>query len=100
MLSKFKKNYFAIISIFLILYFLVNLFGGQRGLFSYFEKKDILKKLKSEEDYKISRINNLENQNSLLTENVDKDLVDILIRDKLMLGKNGESTYIIVNNDN
>ena len=100
MLSKFKKNYFAIISIFLILYFLVNLFGGQRGLFSYFEKKDILKKLKSEEDYKTSRINNLENQNSLLTENVDKDLVDILIREKLMLGKNGESTYIIVNNDN
>ena len=82
------------------IYFLINLFGGQRGLFSYFEKKDTLKRLKSDEVYKISQINILELENSLLSDNVDHDFVDILIREKLMLGKKGESTYIIVNNDN
>ncbi|MBD1161364.1 septum formation initiator family protein [Pelagibacterales bacterium SAG-MED15] len=100
MLSKLKKNYFIIITSFLIIYFLINLFGGQRGLFSYFEKKDALKRLKNDEAFKISQINKLELENSLLTDNVDHDFVDILIREKLMLGKKGESTYIIVNNDN
>ena len=74
--------------------------GGQGGLFSYFEKKETLKKLTNEETVKLSKIKRLELENSLLTDNIDKDFVDQLIRDKLMLGKKGESTYIIVNNDN
>ncbi len=48
----------------------------------------------------LTKIKRLELENSLLTDNIDKDFVDQLIRDKLMLGKKGESTYIIVNNDN
>ena len=100
MLTKIKKNYFEIISFFLIIYFLINLLGGQRCLFSYFEKKESLKKLTNEETVKLSKIKRLELENSLLTDNIDKDFVDQLIRDKLMLGKKGESTYIIVNNDN
>ena len=100
MLAKIKKYYFEIISFFLIIYFLINLFGGQRGLFSYFEKKEALKNLANEETVKLSKIKRLELENSLLTDNIDKDFVDQLIRDKLMLGKKGENTYIIVNNDN
>ena len=100
MLTKIKKNYFEIISFFLIIYFLINLLGGQRGLFSYCEKKETLKKLTNEETVKLSKIKRLELENSLLTDNIDKDFVDQLIRDKLMLGKKGENTYIIVNNDN
>ena len=42
MLSKIKKNYFLLISTFLILYFFFNLLDGERGLFSYFKKKEIL----------------------------------------------------------
>ena len=74
--------------------------GGQRGLFSYFEKKEALNKLTYEETDKLSKIKRLELENSLLIDNIDEDFVDQLIRDKLMLGKKGESTYIIVNNDN
>ena len=74
--------------------------GGQRGLFSYFEKKEVLNKLTFEETDKLSKIKRLESENSLLNDNIDEDFVDQLIRDKLMLGKKGESTYIIVNNDN
>ena len=49
MLAKLRKNYPLIISTFLIMYFLVNLFGGERGLFSYIHKKEIIHKLKIEE---------------------------------------------------
>ena len=46
MLKRLKKNYFLLISTFLILYFFFNLLSGQRGLISYFEKKQILNDLK------------------------------------------------------
>ena len=100
MLSKLKKNYFIIISTFLILYFSINLFGGQRGLFSYIEKKEKLKKLKLDEIKINKKMEDLEYKNSLLSDNPDIDYIDILIRDKLMLGKKGESTYIIIDNEN
>jgi len=100
MLSKLKKNYFIIISTFLILYFSINLFGGQRGLFSYIEKKEKLKKLKLDEIKINKKIEDLEYKNSLLSDNPDVDYIDILIRDKLMLGKKGESYYIIIDNEN
>ena len=64
------------------------------------KKKETLKKLRNEETVKLSKIKRLELENSLLTDNIDKDFVDQLIRDKLRLGKKDESTYIIVNNDN
>ena len=47
MFSKIKKNYFLLISTFLILYFIFNLLDGERGLFSYFKKKEILSVLKN-----------------------------------------------------
>ena len=80
MLTKIKKNYFEIISFFLIIYFLINFLGGQRGLFSYFEKKETLKKLTNEETVKLSKIKRLELENSLLTDNIDKDFVDQLVK--------------------
>ena len=49
MLGKLKKNYFLLISTFLILYFFFNLLDGERGLFSYFKKKEILVNLKIDE---------------------------------------------------
>ena len=44
-------------------------------------------------------INDLEHKNTLLSDNIDEDYIDILIREKLMLGKKGESTYIIIDNE-
>ena len=98
MLAKLRKNYLLIISTFLIIYFLVNLFGGDRGLFSYIQKKEILYKLKVEENELTKKIIDLEHINSLLSDNLDPDYIDILIREKFMFGKKGETTYI-VNND-
>ena len=52
MIAKIKKNYFLLISTFLIFYFFFNLLDGERGLFSYFEKKDTLQNLKIKEKIK------------------------------------------------
>ena len=96
---KLKKNFLIIILTILFLYILINLFGGQRGLFSYFEKREILKNLQIEENEIQKKIKDVELKNTLLSEKLDYDYIDMLIRDKLMLGKKGETTYIIVDNE-
>ena len=100
MFSKLKKNYFLLISTFFLLYFFFNLLDGERGLFSYFKKKNILLNLQSKEINLIKKIKDLENKNSLLTNNLDLDYIEILIRKKFLFGKKGETLYIIKNNDN
>jgi len=100
MLSKIKKNYFLLISIFLILYFFFNLLDGERGLFSYFKKKEILLNLTKEEADLRNKIKDLEFKNSLLSENLDLDYVETLLREKFLFGKEGETLYIIKKNDN
>ena len=95
MLSKIKKNFFILISTFFFLYFFFNLFDGERGLISYFEKRKILEKLKIQKIELNDKINNLEIKNSLLTNNLDLDYIETLIRQKFLFGKNGETVYII-----
>jgi len=99
MFDKIKKNYFLLISTFLILYFFFNLLDGERGLFSYIKKKEILKNLQQSENNYIVKIENLEFKNSLLTTNLDLDYIEILIRSKFFFGKKDETTYIITNDN-
>ena len=80
MLKRLKKNYFTLISTFLILYFFINLLSGQRGLISYFEKKQILSSLQNEEVNLNYQINDLDFKNSLLNDNLDLDYIETLIR--------------------
>ena len=100
MLDKIKKNYFLLISTFLLLYFFFNLFGGERGLISFTKKKNDLRNLEIEEKKLINKISDIEYKNSLLSDNLDLDYVEIIIREKFLYGKKGETTYIIKNNDN
>ena len=97
MLGIIKKNYFLLISTFLILYFLFNFLDGERGLFSYLKKKDTLMELKIEEVQLIKKINDLEFKNSLLSDDLDLDYIETLIREKFLFGKEGETLYIIKN---
>ena len=99
MLKRLKNNYFLLISTFLILYFFFNLLSGQRGLISYFEKKQTLKNLKKEELLLNKRINDLDFNNSLLSDNLDLDYIETLIRQRFLFGKKNETIYIIKNND-
>ena len=100
MFSKLKKNYFLLISTFLLLYFFFNLLDGQRGLFSYFKKKNLLENLQNEDLELVNKIEDLEIKNSLLTNNLDLDYIETLIRQKFLFGKKEETLYIIKNNDN
>ena len=100
MLEKLKKNYFILIITFLFIYFFFNLLDGDRGLISYMEKKDIYEQLKHEQIIRNNKIEDLEHKNSLLTENIDLDFIEILIREKFLFGKEGETTYIIKDNGN
>ena len=100
MLKRFKKNYFLLVSTFLILYFLINLLSGQRGLISYLEKKLLLKNLQVDELKLISQIKDLDFKNRLLSDNLDLDYVETLIRERFLFGKKNETIYIIKSNDN
>ena len=100
MLEKLKKHYFILIVTFLFIYFFFNLLDGDRGLISYIEKKDIYEQLQNDHNVLVNKIADLEHKNSLLTDNIDLDFIEILIREKFLFGKDGETTYIIKDNGN
>ena len=95
MLRLIKRNYFLLISVFLIFYFGFNLVSGERGLFSYIEKKEFLSNLKKEEITLTNKIENMKHKNSLLSNNLDLDYIEILIRERFLFGKKNETIYII-----
>ena len=95
MLDKIKKNYYLLIITFLFIYFFFNLLDGNRGLISNLEKQSIYEELKLKENDLKLKISDLEHKNSLLTDNLDLDFIEILIREKFLFGKPGETTYII-----
>ena len=99
MLKRLKKKYFLLVSTFLILYFFFNLLSGQRGLISYFEKKQILKNLQKKEFLLVNQIKDLDFKNSLLSDNLDLDYIETLIRERFLFGKKNEIIYIIKKND-
>ena len=100
MLRLIKRNYFLLISIFLIFYFGFNLVSGERGFFSYIEKKELLSNLKKEELSLFNKITDMDHKNSLLSNNLDLDYIETLIRERFLFGKKDETIYIIKKNDN
>ena len=95
MLRLIKRNYFLLISVFLIFYFGFNLVSGERGFFSYIEKKKLLSNLKKEELTLTSKIEDMDHKNSLLSTNLDLDYIETLIRERFLFGKKNETIYII-----
>ena len=91
MLRLIKRNYFLLISVFLIFYFGFNLVSGERGFFSYIEKKDLLSNLKKEELTLISKIEDMDHKNSLLSINLDLDYIETLIRERFLFGKKNDN---------
>ena len=85
---------------FLILYFGFNFVSGERGMFSYIEKKELLSNLKNEELTLISKIEDMDHKNTLLSSNLDLDYIETLIRERFLFGKEGETIYIIKNDEN
>ena len=84
---------FALIAIFLLLYVLINLLDGQRGLISYYEKKAIKEQLIKEKKVLSIELAMIEKKNILLTDKIDLDYLETLYRKKFMVGKSNEYIY-------
>ena len=97
---KIIKNYYLLlIGTFFIIYFIFNLLDGDRGFISYINKKKEIKELYLKETDLNNELENLERKNSLITDKIDLDFIETLIRDKFMYGKEGDKVYIIKDND-
>ena len=88
-----NQKKFTLITIFLFLYVLINLLDGQRGLISYYEKQKIKQQLIEEKKTLSIKLAMVEHKNKLLTGKVDLDYLEMLYRQKFMLGKSNEHIY-------
>ena len=99
-LEIFKKNYHFLFIAFLFIYIITNLLDGERGLISLFEKKNKLKDLEAKKIVITKKIQTTEKNNLLLSDSIDLDYLEILLREKLFYGKSNEKVYLIQQNEN
>ena len=92
-LEIINKKKTALIGIFLFLYVILNLFDGERGLISYYEKQQEIKNLSQKKQILLKKLNLIEKKNSLLTDIIDTDYLEMLYREKFMVGKTSEKIY-------
>ena len=92
-LQIINQKKFTLITVFLFLYVLINLLDGQRGLISYYEKQKIKQQLIEEEKELSIKLAMVERRNKLLTGKVDLDYLEMLYREKFMVGKSNEHIY-------
>jgi cell division protein FtsB len=81
LIERLKKRKFLLFNIFFTLYIGINLIGGERGLISYFDKKDSYKKLEENDKNLTAELKDLDHKISLMNKN-DPDYLDILYRKK------------------
>ena len=93
-LQIINKKKITLISIFLFLYLILNLFDGERGLISYFEKKNIINNLSLEKKLLIKKIKLIEKKNNMLTDVIDLDYLETVYREKFMVGKKSEKVFV------
>ena len=94
LLQIINRKKITLISIFLCLYVVLNLLDGERGLISYYEKQQVIEKLFQEKKLLLLQLNSIEKKNSLLTDNINIDYLDMLYRIKFMVGKENEKVYL------
>ena len=81
LIESLKKRKFILFNIFFTLYIGINLIGGERGLISYFDKKNTYEKLIEEEKVLTAKLKDLDHKISLINNN-DPDYLDMLYRQK------------------
>ena len=93
-LQIINKKKIILITIFLFLYLILNFFDGERGLVSYFEKKNIINNLSQEKKLVIKKLNLIEKKNNMLTDVIDLDYLETVYREKFMVGKKSEKIFV------
>ena len=81
LIESLKKKKFLLFNIFFILYIGINFIGGERGLISYFDKKNTYEELIEEEKILTAKLKDLDHKISLINKN-DPDYLDMLYRQK------------------
>ena len=79
--ESLKKKKFLLFNIFFTLYIGINLIGGERGLISYFDKKNTHEELLKKDEKLTFELADLDHKISLISKN-DPDYLDILYRQK------------------
>jgi cell division protein FtsB len=91
----FKYYKFIIINIFLLMYFVINFFDGNRGYFSFQNKKlEYQSLIEVEKNLKIKN-QQLKQENEALTTKINLEFIDEIYRKKFLVGKKGEKLIII-----
>ena len=89
LIESLKKRKLILFNIFFTLYVGTNLIGGERGLVSYFEKKNIYNELIIKEAKIDKELMDLRNKIKLISNN-DLDYLDMIYREKLRYGTKDE----------
>ena len=79
--ESLKKKKFLLFNIFFALYIGINLIGGERGLISYFDKKNTYEELIEKNISLTVELKNLDHKILLVNKN-DPDYLDMLFRQK------------------
>ena len=79
--ESLKKRKFLLFNIFFTLYIAINLIGGERGLISYFDKKNTYQELLKKDDKLTVELADLDHKISLISKS-DPDYIDMLYRQK------------------
>ena len=79
--ESLKKRKFLLFNIFFTLYIGINLIGGERGLISYFDKKNTHQELLKKDKKLTIELADLDHKISLISKN-DPDYIDMLYRQK------------------
>ena len=80
-IESLKKRKFLLFNIFFILYIGINLIGGERGLISYFNKKNTYEELIKKNLILTKKLEDLDHKILLINKN-NADYIDILYRQK------------------
>ena len=75
--ESLKKRKFLLFNIFFTLYIGINLIGGERGLISYFDKKNTYQELLKKDKNLTFELADLDHKILLISEN-DPDYIDML----------------------
>ena len=80
--ESLKNKKLLLFNIFFTLYIAINLIGGERGLISYFDKKNTYEKLIEKDKKLTAKLKYLDHKITLINNN-DQDYLEILYREKL-----------------
>ena len=87
--ESLKNKKLLLFYIFFSLYISINLIGGERGLISYLDKKNIYKELLEKDKKLTEELKDLDHKIYLINNN-DQDYLDILYREKFNYVKKDE----------